>query len=66
MSKKQKPGLPPAKHPPGDAGSPYAAERPDGQELPMTSAALQREAAEPAEVLGRHRNSGQKDHKGAR
>jgi hypothetical protein len=33
---------------------------------PAVEATRQREKAEPAEVLGRHKNAGQKDHKGAR
>ena len=33
---------------------------------PKTDANLPKEKAEEAEVAGRHQNSGQKDHKGAR
>jgi len=33
---------------------------------PKADAASQQEKAESAEVLGRHKNTGQKDHKGAR
>lgn len=33
---------------------------------PKVDAARQQEKAETAEVLGRHKNVGQKDHKGAR
>jgi hypothetical protein len=33
---------------------------------PNVDADKQREKAEPVEVLGRHKNDGQKDHKGAR
>jgi len=45
-------------HPPSNPipGQPPAPPRPAPQTAPV----------EPAEVLGRHKNSGQKDHKGAR
>jgi len=33
---------------------------------PKVDANQQKAKAEPAEVLGRHKNTGQKDHKGAR
>jgi len=33
---------------------------------PLMEANEQKQKAEPKEVLGRHKNSGQKDHKGAR
>ena len=48
--------------PPKDRQPKPGPSRPD----PATAERLQREKAETAEVLGRHKNTGQKDHKGAR
>lgn len=39
---------------------------PPGPLHPQPSEGLKKPPTEPAEVLGRHKNSGQKDHKGAR
>lgn len=49
---------PPIKGPPPKEGH--------ARPTPAADAARQKEKAETTEVLGRHKNDGQKDHKGAR
>lgn len=51
--------MPPKTHVP-------AAKPVPGQPAPPRQAKPQNPPTEPVEVLGRHKNSGQKDHKGAR
>jgi len=50
---------------------PHKSQRPPSAPVPgrpqtPAQAAPKNQPAEPVEVLGRHKNSGQKDHKGAR
>jgi hypothetical protein len=65
FSMKQKPKMPERVERPEHPARPLASPQPTHGPAQKRSP-LETPPAEPAEVLGRHKNTGQKDHKGAR